>query len=63
MQSQKETETALDATFYPQMLEDGTVTVPPYPFNYIVASEIIVSDVGMQDIIVNEEGVRAKYFG
>lgn len=63
MQSQKETKTALDATFYPQMLDDGTVTVPPYPFNDIVASEIIVSDVGMQDIIVNEEGVRAKFFG
>lgn len=63
MMNQKQTKTALDATFYSQLLQDGTYTTPKYPFNDIVASQIFVSNVGMQDIIIGKQGVRAKIAG
>lgn len=58
--NQLKTKTALDPTFYPQVYEDGTVTEPPYNFNDIVNIEMIITDVGMQDIIVGEDSVRAR---
>ncbi len=63
MVNQKKTKTALDPTFYSQKLEDGTITTPPYPFNDIVSSEIIVSDVGMQTIVVEKEQIRPLAVG
>lgn len=63
MVNQKQTKTALDPTFYSQKLEDGTITNPPYPFNDIVSTEMIITDIGMQDILVNEQGVRARGIG
>ena len=54
MVNQKQTKTALDPTFYSQKLEDGTITTPPYPFNDIVSTEMIITDIGMQDILINE---------
>ena len=63
MVNQKQTKTALDPTFYSQKLEDGTITTPPYPFNDIVGTEMIITDIGMQDVLINEEGVRARGIG
>jgi hypothetical protein len=47
LSAQKQTKTALDPTFYPQTLENGTKTEPLYNFHDIVGSEIVVTDVGM----------------
>lgn len=63
MLNQKQTKTALDPTFYSQKYADGSVSVPPYNFDEIVGSEIIITDVGMQDILINENGVRARAIG
>lgn len=63
MEQQRQTKTALDSTFYSQLLPDGSYTTPPFPFNDIVASQIVITDVGMQDIIINEQGVRARAVG
>jgi hypothetical protein len=61
--NQLKTKTALDPTFYPQVLDDGTVTEPTYNFNDIVNIEMIITDVGMQDIIVGEDSIRARKTG
>lgn len=61
--NQLKTKTALDPTFYPQVLEDGTVTQPPYNLHDIVNIEMIITDVGMQDIIIGEQTVRARKTG
>ena len=58
--NQLKTKTALDPTFYPQVMEDRTKTQPSYNFNDIVNVEMIITDVGMQDVIVSENGVRAR---
>ena len=58
MLNQKQTKTALDSTFYSQQLQDGTKTTPLYPFDDIVASEMVITDVGMQKIGISESGVR-----
>ena len=63
LSSQKQTKTALDPTFYPQTLENGTVTEPLYNFHDIVSSEIVVTDVGMQEILVTSEGISPRYTG
>lgn len=55
---QKKTVTALDSTFYPQVLEDGTRTVPKYNFHDIVNTEIVITDVGMHDILVTKDSVK-----
>lgn len=60
LSNQKKTQTALDPTFYPQVLDDGTVTEPTYNFNEIVNTQMIVTDVGMQDIIVSSQGIRER---
>lgn len=61
LSSQKKTVTALDPTFYPQVLEDGTRTTPKFNFHDIVNAEIIVTDVGMQDIIISNDGIKPRY--
>ena len=61
LSSQKKTVTALDPTFYPQVLEDGTKTTPKFNFHDIVNAEIIVTDVGMQDIIISNDGIKPRY--
>jgi hypothetical protein len=53
LSNQKKTKTALDPTFYPQILDDGTVTEPLYNFNDLVNTEMIITDIGMQDVIVS----------
>lgn len=58
--NQKKTKTALDPTFYPQVLDDGTRTEPPYNFNELVGVEMIITDVGMQDVIIGQDSVRAR---
>ena len=47
--SQKNTKTALDSTFYPQVLEDGTVVEAKYNFHDIKGSEMIVTNVGLDE--------------
>lgn len=61
LSAQKKTITALDPTFYPQVLEDGTRTTPKFNFHDIVNAEIIVTDVGMQDIVISSDGVKPFY--
>lgn len=63
MINQKQTKTALDPNFYPQKYADGTISEPPFNFNEIVGSQIIITDVGMQDILINSQGVRARAIG
>ena len=47
--AQKNTRTALDPTFYPQVLEDGTVQEPRFNFHDIVGSEMIITNVGVDE--------------
>lgn len=61
LSSQKKTITALDPTFYPQVLEDGSKTTPAFNFHEVVNAEIIITDVGMQDIAVSSDGVKPYY--
>lgn len=61
LSSQKKTITALDPTFYPQVYDDGTRTEPKFNFHDIVNAEIIVTDVGMQEIIVSSDGIKPRY--
>jgi hypothetical protein len=63
MAAQKQTKTALDPTFYSQKNEDGTFSTPPYPFNDIVATEMFISEVGMQDIVLEKESIRTLNIG
>ena len=61
LSSQKKTVTALDPTFYPQVLDDGTKTTPKFNFNDIVNAEILITEVGMQEIVINSEGIKPRY--
>lgn len=45
--SQKNTRTALDPTFYPQVMDDGTIREAKYNFHDIVGSEMIITNVGL----------------
>ena len=56
---QLNTKTALDPTFYQQILEDGTVLEPKYPLDELNATDAIISDVGMQKIIVSDSEIKA----
>lgn len=58
LSAQTNTKTALDPTFYQQILEDGTVIDAQYPFDDIVATEAIITDVGMQDIVITDDEVK-----
>lgn len=49
LNNQKNTKTALDPTFYPQLMEDGTITEPKYNFHDIVGSEMIITNVGFDE--------------
>lgn len=57
LSSQSSTKTALDPTFYQQILEDGTIIEPKYPFDEIMSTDAIITDVGMQEIVVTEDEV------
>ena len=46
LSSQTNTKTALDPTFYKQILKDGTVTTPLYNFDDITATDAVITDVG-----------------
>lgn len=61
--NQNKTKTALDPTFYPQILEDGTITEPIYNFNEIVGADMVITDVGMQDILVSDSEIKPLYSG
>lgn len=61
--NQNKTKTALDSTFYPQILDDGTVIEPTYNFNDIVNADMVITDVGMQDILVSDTGIKPRYTG
>lgn len=58
LSAQTNTKTALDPTFYEQVLEDGTIVTPPYNFDDIVSTDAIITDVGMQEIVITESGVK-----
>lgn len=47
--SQKNTRTALDSTFYPQVMDDGTIKQPKYNFHEIVGSEMVITNVGLDE--------------
>lgn len=47
--SQKNTKTALDPTFYPQVMDDGSIIEPKYNFHEIVGSEMIITNVGIDE--------------
>ena len=59
---QKTTKTALDPTFYEQILEDGTVIHPKFNLDELQTSDIVITDVGTQKIKVTNEGVQ-QYYG
>ena len=61
--NQNKTKTALDPTFYPQILEDGSKTTPEYNFNDIVGADMVITDVGMQEILVSDYDVKPRYTG
>lgn len=63
LSAQKKTITALDPTFYPQVMDDGTKTVPKYNFHEIVSAETIITDVGTHEIVINNNGVKSYYEG
>ena len=63
MVDQKQTKTALDPTFYQIKDENGIISNPPYPLHQIIATQMVVTDVGMQDILINQQGVRARGIG
>jgi hypothetical protein len=42
-------------------LEDGTRTTPLYNFNEIVGADMIITDVGMQDILVSDTKIKPRY--
>jgi len=46
LSAQTNTKTALDPTFYQQVLEDGTILEPTYPLDDLVATDSIITDVG-----------------
>ena len=58
LSAQTNTKTALDPTFYQQILEDGTILEPKYPFDELVATDAIITDVRMQKIVVTDSTVR-----
>ena len=58
LSSQTNTKTALDPTFYKQILQDGTVTTPLFNFDDIVATDAVITDVGSQKIVITEDEVR-----
>ena len=58
LSGQTTTKTALDPTFYQQILEDGTVIEPKYNFDEIVATDAVITDVGMQEIVVSQDEVK-----
>jgi hypothetical protein len=47
--SQKNTRTALDSTFYPQLMEDGTIKEAKYNFHEIVSSDMVITNVGLDE--------------
>ena len=58
LSAQTNTKTALDPTFYQQILEDGTVLKPKYPFDEMVAVDGVITDVGMQKIVITPTEVK-----
>ena len=58
LSSQTNTKTALDPTFYEQILSDGTIIKPKFPFDELICTESVITDVGSQKIVVSEENVR-----
>ena len=58
LSAQTTTKTALDPTFYKQILEDGTIIEPKYNLDDLVSSEAVITDVGTQKIVVSENSVR-----
>ena len=58
LSAQTTTKTALDPTFYQQILEDGTVVEPQFPFDDIVATDAIITDIGMQDVVISQDDVK-----
>lgn len=63
LSAQQKTITALDPTFYPQVMDDGTKTLPKYNFHEIVGAETIITGVGTHNIVVNNSGVKSYYEG
>jgi hypothetical protein len=58
LSAQTNTKTALDPTFYQQILEDGTVIEPKFPFDELVAIDGVITDVGMQKIVITPTEVK-----
>ena len=58
LSAQTTTKTALDPTFYQQILEDGTIVEPVFPFDDIVATDAIITDIGMQDVVISQDEVK-----
>ena len=59
LSNQTSTKTALDPTFYDQILEDGTVIKAKYNFDDMVATDAIITDVGTQKIVITNDAVEA----
>lgn len=59
---QKKPKTSIDPTFYPQLYSDGTVSEAKYNFNDIVNAEMIASDVGMQEVVINNISGKIKEY-
>lgn len=58
LSAQSNTKTALDPTFYQQVLEDGTIIEPKYNLDDLTATDAIITDVGTQKIVVTQTEVR-----
>ena len=58
LSAQTNTKTALDPTFYQQILEDGTIIEPKFPFDELVAIDGVITDVGMQKIVITPTEVK-----
>ena len=58
LSAQTNTKTALDPTFYQQVLEDGTIIEPKYNLDDLTATDAIITDVGTQKIVVTQTEVR-----
>lgn len=39
-------------------MEDGTIIEPKYNFDEIVATDAVITDVGMQEIVVSQDEVK-----
>lgn len=62
LSDQKKSKTSVDPIFYPQHYSDGSISDAKFNFNEIVNAEIVATDVGIQEVVVNSITGRIKAY-